>query len=1851
MIRSFPRITRQRSRFRITLTLATGLSLLLIPRTPVLLRGVAGSSQGQPNARTGQPRPGKPEGDFPNLEDVKRESELQREPLAPIPSTIRSRRNTGKPWDGRRVGDPFDQPPERGPNGAQHAHARKRPHPPLLLDDQFVQNFFTWALVRNPASSETTYWNDQLRVAYGQGQESLKMAAIEFGRTLFESAEYAARNRDNHWYVYDLYKTYLMRDPDSGGWSNWEATVATNGREYVRRGFEESTEFANLLAGMTPNGSASSAAASLISARVDPRNQPGNGMLTRDANWSVPLLSLPGRAGLDLGLALSYSSEVWTRSGPYIYFDEDNGFPSPGFRLGFPTVQRKTFDAQTARNAYLFITAAGKQVELRQVGSSNIYDAADSSYLRLTDNGSLVVQSTDGTKLSFTYFNGEYRCAEVKDRNGNYITVNYNSLGQITNITDTLGRVVTFNYDGNQNPITITQSWNGQTHQWVSFGWTSMTMQASFSGAAVVGTANNTSIPVISQVNLTEDGSTYLFNYTNSLQASAITRKSFDNVQRSQIAFTYDSPTNDAPRVTYSNVTAVNWTGTNGVPAQVQTHFEVAADGACQMTMQDGTVYKEYYGTGWQKGLTTTSEVWSGGVKQKWTTTAWTQDNTSVSYETNPRVTETNVYDAGGNRRRTIINYGSYAAYGLPYQILDYAADGVTPLRSRYIDYNLSSDYVNRRIIGLVSAIHDVDHTTASYVSKTTFDYDYGGEYMTSLAASATQHDVANYGTGFVTGRGNLSAVWHWDVTDIVNSSKAIPQTRSGYNVTGSQIFSRDALGHQTTVNYSDAFSDSVNRNTFAYPTTVTDADANNSYVQYNFEFGATTRTQSPTPAGQSQGAIKTMSYNNLGQLERITTTNNGAYTRYIYGSYYIQSFSSVNTVADEAYAIQTFDGIGRVIGAASNHPGSTGGYKAQLTIYDQMGRSIQTSNPTEINSGWTPVGDDATGWLYTQQTYDWKGRPLRTTLPDSTAQHPVYKEASYSGCGCAGGEVVTLTDEVNRQEKVYSDVLGRPWKTVAMSWPDAYQNRSEYATTVQVYNARDQVTNIKAYAGSAPADASSTNAGASCPNPSTTCQETFMNYDGFGRLQSKHVPEQILGTTIQYSTYSYNPDDTLYSSTDARGAVTTYSYNARHLVTGITSSLTGVSTINVTYGFDGAGNRTSMLHSVGGVQHDRASFVYDQLSRVISETRHINALESYSPNYGDFTISYNGYTLSNAVQNVTDPFGAPTNFTYDTAGRTATVTGTFSGTNYTYASNVSYRAWGAVKSASLGGATETITYSNRMLPAHFESSGMKYDYAYYDDGKLNQFKDLNDQIGDPHYVTFHYMSRAYSYDQAGRVSGVGQLPNYNVQAPFTGTYGYDAFDNLTSRSGQYALNSNQTDSGTYTNNRRNGWSYNAEGQVTSSTDNSDSGGSSTRSWTYDAQGALAVTSEVRNGQTTTLATGHDGDGKLIHEVINGSTGDYLIQSSVLGTVLTKLKVNGAKDITYVPANGLVFPMQMQDQQYSSPPSYMSWVYRDPLGIQESRNGYLSAYDPLGNSISNVQPPVGGPPGYTPVYGPPYGSLSSNSFINANNFAGGCYSAANNNPALCSDAAARFNEAHPLEYNENFWSNLPGSHDDLWAGENTYTTNVFIAFHHIDPLDELFAFAQEPSRRPSTTPDPQDTMPSDLEGRVKDIGSNCQEFLNRFFGALGSKVFSPDLGTLLKRIKTIELSQKPFDKHEGVADADGLAPGDGDNRQIYIKPIPSSEFKHDLANEHFQEFRWNAIAKAVVQELLHHARKSGHFDDRSLDQAAYRIMSPAEQAAAREQKKVGNYKVGTVGHGLVGSNCYVTNPYGPPPAR
>jgi len=242
------------------------------------------------------------------------------------------------------------------------------------------------------------------------------------------------------------------------------------------------------------------------------------------------------------------------------------------------------------------------------------------------------------------------------------ISAGYNGYGDLTSVTDTLGRVISFNYDGNSNLNSITQTWDGQTHTWGTFGWETKTFTPSFSSLSPIG--SYTGIPVLNQVGLA-DGSYYKFEYNNFGQVNAIKRYTSDgnpgaadDIQRSSMSYDYDTTQPDSPRITASRVTAENW------QTNVQTVFEDLGSGWHRITMPDGTQYAELYQlSGWQRGLTAQTEVWGKSnpsasfIKQKWTTTSWTQENPALSYQLNPRITETNVYDAGGNRRRATIDY------------------------------------------------------------------------------------------------------------------------------------------------------------------------------------------------------------------------------------------------------------------------------------------------------------------------------------------------------------------------------------------------------------------------------------------------------------------------------------------------------------------------------------------------------------------------------------------------------------------------------------------------------------------------------------------------------------------------------------------------------------------------------------------------------------------------------------------------------------------------------------------------------------------------------------------------------------------------------------------------------------------------------------------------------------------------------------------------------------------------------------------------------------------------------------------------------------------------------------------
>lgn len=539
-------------------------------------------------------------------------------------------------------------------------------------------------------------------------------------------------------------------------------------------------------------------------APLDPMNQTGGSgenPLSRNFNWTLPLVSLPGRAGMDLNLSLSYNSLVWIKSGSYISFDDAHGSPSPGFRLGFPVIQPLYFNAEVGQYAFMLIGSDGGRTELRRVGSSMLYEAADSSHL-LLDASTMTLRAADGTQLRYELKGSEYQCTEIKDRNGNYITVNYTTSGRIDSVVDTLSRTVDFNYDMNGRLTSIEQTWGSSTpHVWASFEYVETTIQTNFTDLTVVGPANGSKVWTLSKVTLA-DSSHSDFSYTSWGQVWKVSSFAPDNHLLNYRAYNLPGsaiqatgPQSDCPRFTERRDWAENWNlNLSGVEQEATTFYTEPAPATwtmpdnsaktgtrAQVTTPDGTVNKIYFiGTveseGWRRGLPALVETYSGGNWQRKVMTTWTQDNEGVSYPLNPRITETNIYDPALNRARVQMTYQQTTfANGtncwLPRDVNEYAADGTTILRSTRTDYHTSTAYTDRRILGLVSerSIYEGNVNNGGVLkSKVGFFYDNENSASSIQNNDApVQHDNTNYTASFVTGRANVSSVRRYDVTNI----------------------------------------------------------------------------------------------------------------------------------------------------------------------------------------------------------------------------------------------------------------------------------------------------------------------------------------------------------------------------------------------------------------------------------------------------------------------------------------------------------------------------------------------------------------------------------------------------------------------------------------------------------------------------------------------------------------------------------------------------------------------------------------------------------------------------------------------------------------------------------------------------------------------------------------------------------------------------------------------------------------------------------------------------------------------------------------------------------------------------
>lgn len=180
----------------------------------------------------------------------------------------------------------------------------------------------------------------------------------------------------------------------------------------------------------------------------------------------------------------------------------------------------------------------------------------------------------------------------------------------------------------------------------------------------------------------------------------------------------------------------------------------------------------------------------------------------------------------------------------------------------------------------------------------------------------------------------------------------------------------------------------------------------------------------------------------------------------------------------------------------------------------------------------------------------------------------------------------------------------------------------------------------------------------------SPTNETTTMAYDVNGNILSATAPAS-LGSAQK--TFVYNPRNDPLRITDAKGAVTSYAYDASGNTTGVSQGGTQVASYTydasgraltstdgngktTTHDFDADGNLTSARNPLG----NETSYTYDAAGRVLSRVDPQGNMPGTNPVDSTWAWTYNA---AGQVLSERDPLGNVTTHTYDAVGNELTVT------------------------------------------------------------------------------------------------------------------------------------------------------------------------------------------------------------------------------------------------------------------------------------------------------------------------------------------------------------------------------------------------------------------------------------------------------------------------------------------------------------------------------------------------------------------------------------------------------------------
>jgi RHS repeat-associated protein len=440
-----------------------------------------------------------------------------------------------------------------------------------------------------------------------------------------------------------------------------------------------------------------------------------------------------------------------------------------------------------------------------------------------------------------------------------------------------------------------------------------------------------------------------------------------------------------------------------------------------------------------------------------------------------------------------------------------------------------------------------------------------------------------------------------------------------------------------------------------------------------------------------------------------------------------------------------------------------------------------------------------------------------------------------------AEGHPIHSRDAAGTQQKKGYDGLGRLVSSI-----DDYNGTnagSKDAQTVTVYDASDNVAGIS--------DPSALN--------------TVYDHNGLGDLTGVHSPDT--GATL----FTVDAAGNSLTKTDAKGAVTTYAYDALNRVKSATYA---DATLNIGYFYDEANTVTGCTasspigHLTRIVENGvTTSYCYDARGNVTDKRQTMGTVTD--------TLHY-AYTPANRVLSQTRPGGAVVAYTRNGLGQVTGVSVTpSSGAAQAVASSITWLPFGPIQSYTLGNGQAVVrTYDKNYRVTDIVSPALELHFVLDAMGNITGVTETGGAGATYGYDPLYRLTsvtdptgkaiETYTYNQTG-----DRLAK-TAPGAYTGTYKYKAgthwLTNMGTATRTYDANGNTTGSssaGTVW-----GYGYNGRNRMTLVQQN----GATVGTYVYNALGERVS----KSLSATTTRFVYDEGSQLIGEASGSTRRDYI---------------------------------------------------------------------------------------------------------------------------------------------------------------------------------------------------------------------------------------------------------------------------------------------------------------------------------------------------------------------------------------